>query len=202
MGNPTRLRLLGLLAVRTVTSPARPEPVKVVFERRVKPGADASFRRWSERFVDAASRFPGHEGASVLSVPHGDSQYVLLRFASATDLDRWQRSGEYVALIHEADALGPAGGYSETHTGMETWFTLPDKPAPAHRPAKWKMALTTWLGLFPIVVALGYVFGPFGLPALLQQAVSTMIPVALLTWVVMPVLTRAFYAWLYPQAVT
>ena len=136
----------------------------------------------------------------MLSAPQGDSQYVLLRFASATDLDRWQRSGEYAALIREADALGPAGGYSETETGMETWFTLPDKAAPSNPPAKWKMALTTWIGLFPIVVALGYVFRPFGLPALLEQAVSTMIPVAMLTWVVMPVLTRLFYAWLYPEA--
>lgn len=181
------------------TSSSRAEPVKVVFERRVRQGAEAAFLRWSERFVDAASRFPGHEGASVLSVPQGDSQYVLLRFASATDLDRWQRSGEYAALIREADGLGPAGGYSETRTGMETWFRLPDKPPPTNPPAKWKMALTTWIGLFPMVVALGYLFRSFGLPALLEQVVSTIIPVVMLTWVVMPGLTRVFYAWLYPK---
>ena len=186
-------------APSTATLSSRAEPVKVVFERRVSPGAEAAFLLWSERFVDAASRFPGHEGASVLSVPPAESHYVLLRFASASDLERWQHSAEYAALIREADLLGAAGGYSETRTGMETWFTLPEKPAPVMPPAKWKMALITWLGLFPIVVALGYVFGPFGLPRPIEQAVSTMIPVVMLTWVVIPVLTRLFYAWLYPE---
>ena len=135
------------------------EPVKIVFERHVRPGADAAFREWSQRFVQTATRFPGHEGASVLAVPNSDSQFVLVRFASAADLEQWQRSDEYVALMREADTLGPAGEYSETRTGMETWFTLPGKPMPAKPPAKWKMALTTWVALLPMVVALGYIFG-------------------------------------------
>ena len=97
-------------------------PVKIVFERHVRPGADAAFREWSQRFVQTATRFPGHEGASVLAVPNSDSQFVLVRFASAADLEQWQRSDEYVALMREADTLGPAGEYSETRTGMETWF--------------------------------------------------------------------------------
>ena len=71
----------------TLTSPlsgvSEQAPVKVVFERRVRPGADAAFRQWSERFVQTASRFPGHEGASVLAVPNSESQFVLVRFASS-----------------------------------------------------------------------------------------------------------------------
>lgn len=173
-------------------------PVKVVFERRVRPGADAAFRQWSERFVQTASRFPGHEGASVLAVPNSESQFVLVRFATPADLDRWQGSDEYASLIREADTLGPAGQYSETRTGLETWFTLPDKPAPSKPPANWKMALTTWVGLFPMVVALGYIFRPFGLPVVLEQAFGTIIPTVMLTWVVMPTLTRMLYRWLYP----
>src|SRR4029434_31153 len=88
------------------------EPVKIVFERHVRPGADAAFREWSQRFVQAAKRFPGHEGTSVLAVPNRDSQCVLVRFASAGDLEQWQRSADYAALIGEADLLGPAGEYS------------------------------------------------------------------------------------------
>ena len=64
---------------------------------------------------------------------------------------------------------------------------------PAKPPAKWKMALTTWVALLPMVVALGYIFGPFRLPVLLAQALSTIIPVVMLTWVVMPALTRLLH---------
>jgi antibiotic biosynthesis monooxygenase (ABM) superfamily enzyme len=53
--------------------------------------------------------------------------------------------------------------------------------------------------LLPMVVALGYVFRPFRLPVLLEQALSTIIPVVLLTWVVMPTLTRLLYRWLYSE---
>lgn len=174
-------------------------PVKVVFERHVRPGAEAAFHAWSERFVAAARQFPGHEGASVLSVPRGDSRFILLRFASASALERWQGSGEYATFMREADALGTPGAYSETRTGMETWFTLPEQPPPSAPPPRWKMAATTWLGLFPIVVALGYLLRPVGLPRLVDQAVSTMIPTVLLTWVVMPALSRLLYPWLYPH---
>jgi len=181
-------------------SPSRVEPVKIVFERHVRPGAEAAFREWSQRFVQAAKRFPGHEGTSVLSVPNGDSQFVLLRFASAADLERLQRSGEYALLMQEADLLGPAGEYSETRTGMETWFTLPDKPAPAAPPPAWKMAIVTWVALLPMVIALAYIFAPFRLAFLVEVSLSTAIPVAMLTWVVMPRLTRFLYRWLYPEA--
>jgi antibiotic biosynthesis monooxygenase (ABM) superfamily enzyme len=182
------------------SSSSPPAPVKIVFERRVRPGAEAAFKAWSERFVDAVSRFPGHEGASVLSMPHGESQFVLVRFATAADLERWQQSSEFGALIHEADALGPAGEYSEIKTGMETWFTLPDKPAPAKAAPRWEMAVITWAALFPMVIVLGYLLGPLGLPPLIQQATGTIIPVVMLTWVITPRLTRVLYHWLYPAS--
>jgi len=34
---------------------------------------------------------------------------------------------------------------------------------------------------------------------LLEQALSTIIPVVMLTWVVMPALTRLLHRWLYPR---
>lgn len=38
----------------TLPSSSPPAPVKVVFERRVRSGADAAFKQWSERFVQTA----------------------------------------------------------------------------------------------------------------------------------------------------
>jgi hypothetical protein len=50
-----------------------------------------------------------------------------------------------------------------------------------------------------MVVALGFLFRPFAMPALVAQAISTLIPTAMLTWVVMPNLTRLLYGWLYAR---
>jgi antibiotic biosynthesis monooxygenase (ABM) superfamily enzyme len=178
------------------------DPVKIILERQVHPGAESAFQRWAERYVAAARRFPNHQGSSVLSTASGGSHFILLRFASSEALDAWQRSAEATALLREADAVSAAGPSSQVRSGLETWFTLPGRTMPAKPPANWKMALTTWVALLPVVVALGYVFRPFRLPVLLEQALSTIIPVVLLTWVVMPALTRLLYQWLYPETRT
>ena len=59
---------------------------------------------------------------------------------------------------------------------------------PAKPPANWKMAIVTWVALLPLAIALAHM--------------STAIPVALLTWLVMPALTRLLYRWLYPETRT
>jgi len=55
----------------------------------------------------------------------------------------------------------------------------------------------TGVALLPQVILPAFALAPLRLPFLLEAAVSTAIPVAMLTWVVMPNLTRLLYAWLY-----
>ncbi len=64
----------------------------------------------------------------------------------------------------------------------------------------WKMALLTWLGLWPTVTAMMLGVRPRleGLPVALQTLLLTAIIVPLMTWVVMPLLTRLFRGWLQP----
>jgi uncharacterized protein len=154
-------------------------------------------RGWTERFVDEASRSPGHEGGSVLSAPGSRSHVILLRFDSVAALETWQRSSAYEQLMQEADRVSSPGEMSQVRSGLETWFTLPEMPGLMTPPPRWKMALVTWLALLPMVIALGYVLAPLRLPFLIQAAVSTAVPVAMLTWVVMPRLSRALSRWLY-----
>jgi uncharacterized protein len=183
------------MAVPISALPTTP-PAKVVIERRVRPGAEAAFTSWAERLTGSASRADGHEGTSVLSAAN-HARFILLRFASHADLDAWQASFEYGVLMREANATSQAGDAAQVQSGFETWFTLPDLPAPAAPPPKWKMALLTWLCLLPMVVALSFLLAPLHLPFVANVALSTAIPVSMLTWVLMPRLTRALYLWLY-----
>jgi antibiotic biosynthesis monooxygenase (ABM) superfamily enzyme len=180
-------------------SPSRPDsggPVKVVIERLPRQGAEERLRVWAERFVAEASRARGHEGGSVLS-RRGGPHLILLRFASASALEAWQRSPVYESLLRDAEAVSTAGDESQVQSGLETWFTLPDRPMPMNPPPKWKMALVTWLALLPMVIALSFILAPLELPFLLNALVSTAIPVVMLTWVIMPRVTQALYDWLY-----
>jgi uncharacterized protein len=172
-------------------------PVKIITERRLRRGEEDSLNRWARRFVVAAERSGGVEGSSVLSAPNVGSLFILVSFAAATDLARWQGSPEYESLLREADRISEAGEYSEVHTGLETWFTLPSRAMPQTPPPKWKMAVATWVAILPIVLALRVVLAPLRLSFLAEAVVGTAIPIALLTWIVMPRLTRLLYRWLY-----
>jgi antibiotic biosynthesis monooxygenase (ABM) superfamily enzyme len=179
-----------------ITAQSTTTPAKVIIERRVRPGADAAFTDWVERLTGSASRATGHEGTSVLSAANS-VRFILLRFASHADLEAWQATFEYAFLMREANATSQGGEAAQVRSGFETWFTLPDLPVPSAPPPKWKMALLTWLCLLPMVVALSYLLAPLRLPFLANVALSTAIPVSMLTWVLMPRLTRVLYFWLY-----
>jgi len=62
----------------------------------------------------------------------------------------------------------------------------------------WKLALLSWLGLWPTVTAMMLIVRPQieGLPVAVQTLLMTGLIVPLMTWVHMPLLTRVFRGWL------
>jgi len=168
------------------------EPVKSVVEYRVRPGREAEFEGWIRRVIEAAGRQPGLEGSSVLT--GGGSHFLLLRFARAEDLAAWEASSARADLCSEGEMLMTPTGH-QVRQGLATWFTLPEHRTSAD-PPRWKMAIVTWCALFPQIVLLGFALQPFPLPSLANQALSSMICVASLTWFVMPFLARRLRPWL------
>lgn len=172
------------------------EPVKIVYDLRARPGDEPALEAWTRRLMDAARRVASVEGSSVLAAG-GDRRFVLLRFASARELDRWRASPDAAALVREGARFTPRDAPA-VRTGLETWFALPGGAPPAAPPPRWKMALVTWGALLPQVIVLAIVL-PESLPFLAGVAVSTAIPVVVLTWFAMPRLTRLLAPWLYPS---
>jgi uncharacterized protein len=62
------------------------------------------------------------------------------------------------------------------------------------------MALLTWVTIFPLITGLVVVLQPLveDLPLVLRLGVTTAVTVPLMTWVVMPRVTRLLRGWLYP----
>jgi antibiotic biosynthesis monooxygenase (ABM) superfamily enzyme len=85
-------------------------------------------------------------------------------------------------------------------TGLEAWFTLPSKEG-ASPPPRYKMAVITWLAVFPLATLVFLALQPLlgGAPAVLRTLVFTIVMVTTMTYVVMPRMTRLFSFWLYPR---
>ena len=187
------------------TPPAASDaPVTTTVTRRVKPGHEASYDEVLEGIIDAASRFPGHLGVEVFRPQGGTGgQYrTVYRFDNSEHLRAWLDSEERASWLERAEphVIGPIR--TSFVTGLESWFTLPDQPGVAP-PPPYKMALLTWITIFPLITAIVVVTGPLleGLPLALRLGATTAIAVPLMTWVVMPRVTRLLRGWLYPHHV-
>jgi uncharacterized protein len=179
-----------------------PTPVTVSITRLVKPGCEADFERALHDFVQRSLALPGQHGVHIMrpAPGSGSREYGIVRkFASREALAQFHISPEYRAWSRLATELTEGEARAEELTGLESWFTL---PGAALRPLpKWKMAIATYLGVLPVVMVLsltiGRLIGSWGF--ILSNVVFNACVVAGLTWIVMPLITRALHRWLHPE---
>jgi len=177
-------------------------PVTVVVSRQVRPGREAEYEEWLTGVMHAAAQFEGHQGASVIRpTDHEHPEYVLIfRFDHYRNLRRWQGSEIRDQWLARAKPLIVSEAKVQVLTGMEGWFTLPGRKPPGP-PPRYKMAVMTACAVYPISLALGLTVRPMlaKLPLLVGTAVMTVAMILLMTWAVMPLMTKLFYRWLYPR---
>jgi uncharacterized protein len=184
------------------STPGNDPPVTAVASRRVKAGREAEFEEWVSGILGAANEFPGYLGSEVLrpSDNRDDEYRIIFRFDHASNLHAWENSEERQQWLRESRPLLHEKEKVHVLTGLETWFTLPTKlgePAPP----RYKMAIVTWLAVFPVVAVIFSLFGHWLalLPTLARTLVFTAVMVTLMTYVIMPRMTRLFSFWLYPD---
>jgi antibiotic biosynthesis monooxygenase (ABM) superfamily enzyme len=174
------------------------KPVFRIVRRRAKPGCEVAYEALVRAMFAQASQFPGYQAAELIppEVPGGEYQ-IVQRFATEADLERWNLSADR-ALWHERLRAVAEGDpeYRLLH-GLDAWFAPTAIPA-ARSPAKWRMTLVSWLGIFPTVAVLLWFVAPLlaPLPFLLRTAIFTALVACLMSYLVMPRLTRWMAWWL------
>ncbi len=183
-------------------SPDEDPPVTAVASRRVKRGREQEFEEWVSGILSEAGKAPGYLGSEVLRPSgSGDDEYrIVFRFDHASNLHAWENSKERRRWLRKSRPLLREEEKVNVLTGLETWFTLPSK-AGEPAPPRYKMATVTWLAVFPVVMVIFSLFGQWlnMLPTLLRTLVFTAVMVTLMTYVIMPRMTRLFFFWLYPD---
>jgi uncharacterized protein len=180
--------------------PASDEPVTVLFSRRVKPGREADFEAWAHGVTAAARNFPGHLGASVLDPPDSRDYHILFTFTDRERMQDWLDSDERQRWLARVGELIQAEGLQQL-TGLETWFKLPGaNVATMTPPPRWKMWLVSIVAVYPLVLAFQALVVPrmAGLPLPLKALAFPLVLLTLMTFAVMPVVTRLLRRWLAP----
>jgi antibiotic biosynthesis monooxygenase (ABM) superfamily enzyme len=182
--------------------PAVDEPDTVLYSRRVKPGREADFEAWAHGVVAASRQFPGHLGASVLDAPGSREYHILFSFADRKSLRAWLDSDERRRWLARVGELIEADRGLQQLTGLETWFQLPGSNVPTMKPPpRWKMWLVSIIAVYPLVLAFQALVVPrmAGLPLPLRALTFPLVLLTLMTFVVMPVVTRFLRRWLGSQ---
>jgi antibiotic biosynthesis monooxygenase (ABM) superfamily enzyme len=174
------------------------DSIGVVLSRRVPVANVAAFEQALHELMKVAARQPGQIAADVLRGPSraGEREYfIVYRFTDEARLRAWEGSAARRSLVARIDPLA-LGGRRHELTGLEAWFDIPvSKPPPSlHR-----MALLTWLGIWPLVSLALWLLTPYlmALPLLVRTAVLSGMLVLAMTYLVMPRLTSLATPWLY-----
>lgn len=179
-------------------------PVTVVVRRVARAGCEAQFERAMREFIDSSANFPGSCEFHVMGPADDDRQFTIVhRFASDEARRRFIASSEYAGWMERLRALTEPHAAMQEFAGLGGWFASPPTADPiTRRPCAIKMAVVTFLGVVPLTSTLPPLCQTLlpGAHPLVTNAVATAMIVALLTWPVMPFLTRVFRWWLVPRS--
>jgi uncharacterized protein len=173
-------------------------PVTMIVRRHIQPGKETEFEAWQNSIAQASRRYPGHMGVTTLRLPNREYA-TIFRFDTVEHLTAWECSAERQEWLRRAEPLLDGEQKAEKVSGLEGWFTLPDVTAPP--PPRYKMAFVTYLAITPLVYFAVLLLNPplEFLPPFVRMMITSAVTTALMTWVIMPNMTRLFKKWLYPQ---
>jgi antibiotic biosynthesis monooxygenase (ABM) superfamily enzyme len=176
------------------------EPLTITITRSVLPSREEAFESRVKAFIPQSLAFPGHLGVHVVkpSAAHSRDYVVVIKFKSR---ERWQAFRDwpdYAEFRQSIEPLLEREPAVHELSGLESWFTLPSDQA-FHPLPQWKMALVTLLAVYPTSLAINLLLGEWIGEWHISLRVLTVaaLMVAMLTWVVMPLMTRLFRPWLY-----
>ncbi len=172
-------------------------PVTVLVAREVRPGREIEFEDWAEELTRAASDFHGFLGAGLLRPGHaGDDWHVVYRFSTPEALAQWESSSTRAKLLAKAEQIMSTAKVQRV-SGLETWFELPGRTAPA--PPRWKMFVVSASVIFVLQLCLTTLVSAIapGMWVVPRVALTATAVTALMTWLVLPRLVGLLEGWLY-----
>jgi uncharacterized protein len=175
--------------------------ITTVVRRRVRQGQEAGFEAWLADLLRDAAALPGYLGTDVRRPTASDRTYVsIFRFDTLANLEAFERSDMRRTHLTRVTPYVEADAIWDRVTGLEVWLDAP-KGTVAAQPTRWKMALLLIGLVFVLVEGLRSIVGLIApdLSPRLALLVIVTAQVCLLTYVIMPPLTRRLAFWLFPS---
>lgn len=168
--------------------------IHVAITRKVLPGKEEEFKDALRTFLGDSFIHGGVHGAAMLTSLEGRETNeigILRTFADEQERDAFYNSQLFKDWEAYASTVTEEPHYRHL-SGLEAWFRMPNPPP------RWKMAIATLCGVFPASAFISLTIGNYiqDLPLLVRIFIVAVLMVVMLTWVVMPMVTKILKAWL------
>lgn len=151
----------------------------------------------------AAAGFHGYQSADIFEKVTAGGAIVfaiILRFDTYANLTSWNDSEQKARQIALSKNLFTEVTPEVKLTGLEFWFENKQQEG-VMQPTKWKILIITvciiFILLHTLMPFIRQLLRPIGMPQMINTLVGIIMMVTLMTYVVMPFITRIFSKWLF-----
>ncbi|ELS30847.1 MULTISPECIES: antibiotic biosynthesis monooxygenase [Pseudanabaena] len=179
------------------------DPITLVISEVVEPNLIEEYEAWTKGINQDAQQFEGFMGVEVIR-PRNQQypEYVfIVKFDNYDHYKNWLASDIYQAWMQDSQKFISKRSQQHQSKGLELWFTLPKSTLGNPSPAYYKQVIVGTITVYPLILLANLILNPFlqGLPSILGLFISVIFVSALLTYPVMPWLTKILNFWLYPS---
>ena len=176
------------------------ESVTITAVHNVAYGREEALYDWATSLLLQAERSTSFLGGGILGPPEvGGEWHVIYRWANQNSARWWEEAATQAGWMDQAESFARPIQVQQT-TGFRAWFESRARvPSP---PPKWKLAVVSFAAVFPPVLVFNLTLIPhlLGLSVVLRSFALCVGVTIIVTWVMMPRLTRVLRFWLQPSA--
>lgn len=179
-------------------------PVTMVISEIVTPKHQHEYENWVAGINQVVKKVEGFIGVDVIR-PRDKTKLeyvVILRFDSYDNLSNWRKSGLCIEWLEKAEHMVVRQVASRAALGMEMWFNMSEKQIQsADSPPFYKQVTIGILAVYPLVFLIDHTIGPHiqDLNYFVRIFISVSLISTLITFPMMPMLTKLLNKWLYPK---
>jgi uncharacterized protein len=179
------------------------ESVTVVVTRKVKQGHESDYEDWLRRLLEEAKYMKGYLGVTIQKPATGSTEYTsVFRFDTVENLRKFEESEIRARYLREVIDYVEADAIWKKFSGLEFWFS-PPKGAIIPQPSRFRMALIMIVIVYGLVISIGQLVATLVgdiIPSYVRLFVTISIEIFLMTFVLMPRLTKLLARWIYPSS--
>ncbi|MFN7101645.1 MAG: antibiotic biosynthesis monooxygenase [Pseudorhizobium sp.] len=168
-----------------------------IVHRRANPGQERQYEQLVRGMLADCSRTPGYLFSTVIPPRvDGEEFHIVQCFTTQAALDTWRHSKESAEWHDRLREVADKDPEYRVFNTSDLWFSATGLEG-EKQPARWRMAVLTWMGIFPLAsLAVAFLFPLLtDLPYIPRMMIVTALIVLAMYWIVMPRLLRWLGWW-------